>query len=166
LTTSKFLAKSLLVAVGIAFALFCLFLAIAGAIRFHGWIEVGRLAPPQYPGIERFDVISFRTDPLRASLEIGGNLFLILMALSGLAFVIQSFRRGMKWMSNLPYVLPLVCVAAFWATVASVLIGRTDWVLPASLLLGSGAFAMNWMTLRKNRLPINARLIDVPIAPR
>jgi hypothetical protein len=52
------------------------------------------LAPPHYPGIERYDVISFSTDPLRAALEIGGNALLILMTVSALFLVILMFWRG------------------------------------------------------------------------
>jgi hypothetical protein len=52
------------------------------------------LAPPHYPGIERYDVIFFSTDPLRAALEIGGNALLILMTVSALFLVILMFWRG------------------------------------------------------------------------
>jgi hypothetical protein len=162
----KLLAKFVLIFIGVAFGVFCLFFAILGAIRFHGWIEVGRLAPPHYPGIEKYDVISFSTDPLRAVLEIGGNALLILMTGSGLVLVILMFRRGVEWMHKLPYVLPGIFVIVFWSTVGAVLVGRTDWVLPASFLLGGVAMGMNWMSLRKKGLPITARLSDMTDAPR
>ena len=109
----KFLAKFVLIFIGVAFGAFCLFFVILGAIRFHGWIAVGRLAPPHYPGIEKYDVISFSTDLLRAALQIGGNALLILMTGSGLVLVILMFRWGVEWMHKLPYVLPAIVVIAF-----------------------------------------------------
>jgi hypothetical protein len=60
------------------------------------------LAPPQYPGIEKYDVISFSVDPLRATLELVGNAFLLAMMLLGLVAVIMMFRRGLEWIRNWP----------------------------------------------------------------
>jgi hypothetical protein len=162
----KLLAKFFLIFIGVAFGVFCLFFAVLGAIRFHGWIEVGRLAPPHYPAIEKYDVISFSADPLRAVLEIGGNALLILMTVSGLVLVTLMFRWGVEWMRKLPYVLPAIFVIVFWSAVGAVLVGRTDWALPASFLLGGVAMGMNWMSLRKKGLPITARLSDITDAPR
>jgi hypothetical protein len=71
------------------------------------------------------------------------------------------FRWGVEWMHKLPYVLPATFVIVFWNTVGAVLVGRTDWVLPASFLLGGVAIGMNWMSLRNKGLPITARLSDM-----
>jgi hypothetical protein len=144
----KVVEKFVLKPVGIALALFCLYLAIVGAIRFHGWIEVGRFAPPHYPGIERFPVISFKADPLNAALEIGGNLLFILMALSGIVVVIQLFRRGAGWITSFPFALPPIVVFVFLSTVWFVLAGRTDLVLPVALFEGAIVIAADRMLLR------------------
>jgi hypothetical protein len=157
----KLLARAFLITIGFAFGVFCLFLASVGAIRLHGWSETGRLAPPHYPGIEKFDVISFSADPLRAALEIGGNGLLVVVAVSGLVALVFIFRRGLEWMSSWPVVLPLTLYALFLATAAATIVGRTARVLPASLVLGSAAACVGWMCLRQRGLSISARVSEL-----
>jgi hypothetical protein len=157
----KLFLKSILIVIGVAFGLFCLLLASYGAIRLHGWSQTGRFAPPHYPGLEKFDIITFAAEPLRAFLEIGGSAFIIALSLYGLVIVIFIFWRGLAWLNNLPYVLPLAFVLVFSAMIASVFTGRTDWILPASMLLGCVAFVIDWISLRRKGLPITARLSDM-----
>lgn len=122
------------------------------------------MAPPQYPGIEKYDVISFSVDPLRATLELVGNAFLLAMMLLGLVAVIMMFRRGLEWIRNWPYVLPGSLVLAYWATVATTLVGRDDWIIPASLLLGAVSIGSDWISLRQHGMPFSARVSDMMAA--
>jgi len=157
----KLFAKMVLVVIGLAFGLFSLFLASVGAVRLHGWSVTGRLAPPNYPGLERFDIISFAAEPLRAAMEIGGNAFLVVINLCGLVALILTLRRGLTWIQNWPASLPLILVVVFWTTVAATVVGRTDWTLPASVLFGAAAVGIDWVILRRRGLSISARVSDV-----
>jgi hypothetical protein len=156
-------AKFVLIVIGFAFGLFCMFLANIGTIRLYGWSQTGRLAPPHYPGLERYDVISFAAEPLRAVMEIGGNSFLVVISVCGLVAVILTFWRGLAWMRNWPHVLPFALVLVFWATAAAALVGRTDWILPASVVFGSVATGTGLMFLRQKGLAITARVSDVVV---
>lgn len=158
----KLFAKLFLILVGLVFGLFCLFLANIGAIRLYGWSQTGRLAPPHYPRIEKYDVISFSADPLRAVLELGGNTFLVVVAMFGLVALILIFWRGLEWMRNWPHVLPLTLCAVFSATASATMVGRTDWILPGSVMLAAVAMGISWMLLWQKGLPISARVSDVP----
>ena len=89
----KLLARAVLILIGAALGLLCLFLAVLGVARLHSWSQTSRMAPPNYPGLERYDVISFAADPLRAAMEIGGNTLLIVIGLCGLAATIMTFWR-------------------------------------------------------------------------
>jgi hypothetical protein len=145
--------------VGVAFGLFCLLLAYFGAIRLYGWSQTGRFAPPHYPGLEKFDVVTFAAEPLRAFLEIGGSVFVVAIGLLGSMAVILIWRRS-AWLNNLPHVLPLTFFLVFSAAVASVFTRHIDWILPASVLLGSVAVIVDGISLRRKGLPITARLSD------
>ena len=92
---AKLLARLVLIVTGIAFALFCLLLANLAAIRLYGWTQTGRFAPPTYPHLDRYDVITFSTEPLRLALEIGGNLVLFASAIAAavLLFVLAVVKR-------------------------------------------------------------------------
>jgi hypothetical protein len=157
----KLFVKLFLILAGLLFGLFCLVLANHGAIRLYGWSQTGRLAPPQYPRIARYDVISFGADPLRAALEISGNAFLVVIAVLGFVAVILMFRRGLAWMQHWPDVLPLTLLAVFWATASATMVGHTDWIIPTSVLLAALATGIGWMSLRQMGLPISSRVSDV-----
>jgi hypothetical protein len=150
--------------IGITFGLVCLLLANHGAIRLYGWSQTGRFAPPRYPELDKFDVITFATDPLRAFFEIGGSAFMVAISLHGLIIVFLIFWRGLSWLSTLPYLLPLTFVLMFSATIASVFTGHIDWLLPASMLLGSVAIVTDSISLRRMGLPLTARLSDAHAA--
>lgn len=126
-------AKLFLTVVGVAFGIYCLFLASLGAIRLHGWTQTGRLVPSHYPRLDRYDVISLNADPLRFVLEIGGNLFLVAMALFGLVAVILTFRRRLEWTLNWPDVLPFTLTMVFLAT-ASASWSRLIWITAISAI--------------------------------
>jgi hypothetical protein len=155
----KFFLRPVLAVFGVAFGLFCLLLAHFGAIRLYGWSQTGRFAPPHYPGLEKFDVVTFAAEPLRAFLEIGGSFFVVAIGLLGLIAAILIWR-GPAWLNNLPLVLPLAFVLVFSGIVASVFTRHIDWILPASLLLGSVAFIIGGISLRRIGLPITAQLSD------
>ena len=157
----KLFVKLLLILAGLLFGLFCLFLANLGAIRLYGWSQTGRLAPPHYPGIARYDVISFHADPLRAAMEIAGNTFLVVTAVCGLVAVVLIFRRGLAWIRHWPNVLPSTLLTVFWATASATIVGRTDWIIPMSALFAALATGAGWMSLRQMGLPISSRVSDV-----
>ena len=157
----KLFVKLFLILAGLLFGLFCLVLANHGAIRLYGWSQTGRLAPPHYPGIARYDVISFDADPLRAALEIAGNAFLVVTAVLGLVAVILIFWRGLAWIQRWPDVLPFTLLAVFWATVSATMVGRTDWIIPTAVLFATLATGIGWMSLRQMGLPISSRVSDV-----
>lgn len=156
----KSLARRLLIAIGLAFALFCLLLVNIAAIRLYGWSQTGRFAPPTYPRLDRYDVISFSTEPLRLVLEIGGNAFLFVTALCGLVAVILMFVRGLRWLHNWPDVLPLTLLMVFLATASATLVGHTDWVLPVSAILGLLTAGAGWISLWRRGQPLSARVSD------
>jgi hypothetical protein len=160
----KLLAKLVLWVIGFAFGLLCLFLANIGAIRLYGWSQTGRLAPPHYPGLERFDVVSFAAEPFRATMEIAGNSFLVVISVCGLVAVILTFRRGLDWLRYWRVSFVLAVVLVFWATVAAALVRHTDWIIPASVVLGSVATVFGWIQLRWDGLPIDTRVCDLPPA--
>jgi hypothetical protein len=155
------LAKLFLIVIGFAFGLFCLLLANHGVIRLYGWSRTGRMAPPDYPGFERYDVISFSAEPLRAFLEVGGSAFLVAISLTGLMLVVLTFWRGPVWWRNLPDLLPVTFVLMFSGAIGGVFTGRADFILPGSLFLGSVAVLFGWIFLRLKGLPITARVSDV-----
>ena len=157
----KLFVKLFLILAGLLFGLFCLVLANHGAIRLYGWSQTGRLAPPHYPGIARYDVISFDADPLRAALEIAGHAFLVVVAVLGLVAVILMFRRGLAWIHHWPNVLPFTLLAVFWATASATMVGRTDWIIPTSVLFAALAMGVGWMSRRQMGLPISSRVSDV-----
>jgi len=156
-------AKLGLMVIGVVFGLFCLLLGYIGTIRLYGWSQTGRLAPPHYPGLERFDLISFATDPLRAALEIGGNSLLVVISACGLVAVILTFRGGLDWIRNYPAFLPATFVAAFWATASAALVRHTEFAIPAAALLGSIAFVVQWIALRQKGFALTARVSDAAI---
>ena len=161
----KLLARVVLILMGVALGLLCLFLAVLGVARIHSWSETGRMAPPNYPGLERFDVISFAADPLRAAMEIGGNTLLVVIGLCGLAATIMTLWRGLGWIQNWPAFLPLTISMVFWGAVAATFVGRIDWILPESALLGALAIGIDWVRLRHQGLPITARVSQVVVSP-
>jgi hypothetical protein len=160
----KLFARAVLILIGAALGLLCLFLAVLGVARLHSWSETGRMAPPNYPGLERYDVISFAADPLRAAMEIGGNTLLVVIGLCGLAATIMTFWRGLDWIQNWPAFLPLTISVVFWGAVAATLVGRIDWLLPESVLLGALAIGIEWVRLRHEGRPITARVSQVVVS--
>jgi len=150
---------------GAALGLLCLFLAVLGVARLHSWSETGRMAPPNYPGLERYDIISFAADPLRFTMEIGGNTLLVAIGLCGLAATIVTLWRGLDWTQNWPAFLPLTISLVFCGAVAATFVGRIDWILPQSVLLGALAIGIDWVRLRHQGLPITARLSQVVVSP-
>lgn len=159
----KLFAQFVLIVIGVAFGLSCLILVYIGTIRLYGWSQTGRLAPPHYPGLERYDVISFAAEPLRAVMEIGGNSFLVAISVCAFLAVILTFWRGLAWMRNWPHVLLFALVVVFWATAAAALVGRTDWILPASVVFGSVATGIGLVFLRQKGLATTARVSDVVV---
>jgi hypothetical protein len=81
-----------------------------------------------------------------------------------LVAVIMMFRRGLDWIRNWPYVLPRSLVIAYWATIAATLVGRDDWIIPASLLLGAVSIDSDWTSLRQRGMPLSARVSDMMAA--
>lgn len=157
------IAKLGLMVIGVVFGLFCLLLGYIGTIRLYGWSQMGRLAPPHYPSLERFDVISFANDPLRAALEIGGNSLIVVTNACGLVAVILTFRGGLDWIRSYPAFLPATFVAVFWAAASATLVRKTEFVIPAVALLGSIAFVAQWITLRQKGFALTARVSDAAI---
>jgi hypothetical protein len=50
------------------------------------------------------------------------------------------------------------------ATVAATLVGRDDWIIPASLLLGAVSIGSDWISLRQRGMPLSARVSDMMAA--
>jgi hypothetical protein len=149
--------------IGIVFELFCLFLMYIGAIRLLGWSITGRLAPPNYPGLERFEVISFATDPSRAILEVGGNSFLIVISACGIVAAILTLRQGLAWTRIFPAFLPATFVAVFWAAASATLVKHTEFAIPGAALLGFCVFVAQWISLRNKGFALTARVSEATI---
>ena len=50
------------------------------------------------------------------------------------------------------------------ATVATTLVGRDHWIIPASLLLGAVSIGGDWISLRQRGMPFSARVSDMMAA--
>jgi hypothetical protein len=47
------------------------------------------------------------------------------------------------------------------ATASATMVGRTDWIIPTSVLFAALATGIGWMSLRQTGLPISSRVSDV-----
>jgi hypothetical protein len=153
-----------LTVIGIALILFCFILVWMGCWRLYGWAVTGRFIPPGYTRLKGHDLIFFSSEPIRASLEIAGSLYLIIVGLLVTFAVTKSFWRGFVWVRDLPCFLPSTFVLVFISTVSGLVVGHVEWVLPASVLFGGSAVGGAWIDLRQKGLTLAATVSDVRIA--
>jgi hypothetical protein len=100
------------------------------------------------------------------ALDTGGNVLLLSMCILGVVTVVAINRKGLDGIiSNWPYLVPCILIAAFWATLAAALgARRISWIIPAATLWSFIGLGVGWSVLRQHGLPINARVSDMVIA--
>jgi hypothetical protein len=157
----KFFAKAFLTVIGTTLSLFCFILVWMGCARLYGWTVTGRFIPPGYTRLKGHDLILFSAEPVRASLEIVGNLFLIMISLAMIVAIAKCFRHGLAWTKNLPYFFPLALTLVFLSTVSATLVQRVDWIPPIAILFAGFAVGTAWIELRKKGLPLAATASNV-----
>jgi len=157
----KFFAKAFLTMIGAILGLFCVFLVWMSCVRLYGWALTGRFIPPSYTRLKGHDLILFSAEPIRASLEIAGNLFSIIIGLAMLVTIAKVFRHGLVWTSKLPCYLPMAFVLVFLSTLSANAVQRVDWTLPAAVLFAGLAICAVWIELRTKGLSLAATVSDV-----
>jgi hypothetical protein len=146
-------AKTLLKVIGFVFAVCCLLLAYAAAVRLYERLTIAWLS-------------SSHQQMGSLALDTGGNVLLLSMCILGVVTVLAINRKGLDGIiSNWPYLVPCILIAAFWATLAAALgARRISWIIPAATLCSFIGFGAGWSALRQHGLPINARVSDMVIA--
>jgi hypothetical protein len=143
-------AKTFMKAIGFAFGLFCLLMAYVSGIRLYKHLLVDQSVGSQ--------------GGASLALDIGGNLLLLVMSILGLITVMLVARKGLdNLIRHWPYVAPGILIAVFWATMAATLgARRMTWVLPVAGFAALVGLWAGWSVLRRHRLPITARVSDIP----
>lgn len=146
-------ARSLVKIIGFVFGLFCLLMTYASGVRLCEHL-LGSRSIPQH-GVSLM-------------LDIGGNVLLLAMSCFGVIAVLIIGRRGLDGVvGNWPYVLPVVLVAVFCATIAATFGARQmTWVLPAASFFGLVGLWVGWSGLRQHGLPITTRVSDMSLIRR